>query len=323
LPPSYTYQLIEKHFDCEHGNELVCLIVKEDSMKRILLMMLAGIAAWNTGAFCQILAYEVKVDTSIYDLYTWAGFYFYPGPGIEDIYSLNDPSSGNSRARPGMLLGAYKRKNSNKFDILSFSGKIGMGTMPDSISGVGNGEINVRCFLSINFINDDPEWECLANYIDYTEPGYRGYFKVLNANGDVLLSDTGNAQYGFDGQNTYVFTGGPRLSSSSVCKAWRFRSNINSGSHNNLSKVSGVYPKIMTAYGPQGDYCIRFAPSSGGKTSITLFDMLGRCVFSKDIGSVNAPMTITIPENGIPPSPFVAKVRNENGTVLRKELPVR
>jgi hypothetical protein len=52
-------------------------------------------------------------------------------------------------------------------------------------------------------------------------------------------------------------------------------------------------------------------------------DMLGRRIFPKDIGNVLSPVTFTIPENGVPPSPFVTKVQDEKGTVLRKEIPIK
>ena len=106
-------------------------------------------------------------------------------------------------------------------------------------------------------------------------------------------------------------------------KAWRFRTDVSSAPPKGFAKTASSIPNAMMTFGPTGDYRISLTPVSGGKTSVTLFDMLGRCVFSKDIGNLTGPVTYTIPENGVPATPFIAKVKDEKGVLLKKELPVR
>ena len=210
----------------------------------------------------------------------------------------------------GFFLTAYKNKNSDQYDIYSFTGKIGSIIIRDSLWS------NSSFLFSQTFIDADPDWECLVTYRIYPESFSR--FKVLDNNGATLLADTGSCIYGYDGQNTYVLQ--PRENG---CRAWRFRTNVSSASPNGLAKTSRAIPNAMMTFGPTGDYRITLAPASSGKTSVTLTDMLGRCVFSRDFGNLTSPVTFTIPENGVPPSPFITKVQDEKGTYLRKEIPIR
>lgn len=74
---------------------------------------------------------------------------------------------------------------------------------------------------------------------------------------------------------------------------------------------------------PDGGYRVSLLPSTGGQTELQLFDIAGRCVFTKMLESVKSPMSFTIPENNIPNSPFIAKVRNGAGSYVQKQVPVR
>jgi hypothetical protein len=279
-------------------------------MKKIL-MVLAVLVVWNTDARGQALVYELNVDTSLYltdqasDIYA---FYIFPDPELMEASDLLQ-----KMASCGMLAKVYRKKNSNAYDIYSFSGKIGSGILPDSTECR-----RIYVCLSRTFINDDPAWECLAVYEHYDNTKVFYTFKVFNSDNTVLLSGSGGAGYGYDGQNTYVYS-----TDGSHYKAWRFRTNVSSSSPNALSKTASSFPHAMMTYGPTGDYRITLAPAGGGKTSVQLFDMLGRNIFSKNIDNITSPMSFTISENNVPQSPFIAKVKDERGVSMKREIPVR
>ncbi len=79
----------------------------------------------------------------------------------------------------------------------------------------------------------------------------------------------------------------------------------------------------MMTFGTSGDYRISLQPAGGGKTTVQLFDLLGRLIFAKTIDEITRLTSFTIPESGMPRTPFVAKVRDGNGTAVRREVPVR
>jgi hypothetical protein len=291
--------------------------VRMEEMKKRILTAISILIAWNFQALGQVPEFEFSVDTSIY-----AGPYtnyvnVYPGPNtdFDNVYSYQ---------ASGKALLAARKKNSTQYDIFSFTGKIGSMTIPDPTDSTIT-SYNGYMF-SQTFIDNDPQWECI---VWYRGSSYCGtypaidYFKVFDNDGTVLLSDTGSAYYGLAGQNTYVFRVMYDCNSVRKFKAWRFRTNVSSASPGGLAKSAGSIPHAMMAFGPSGDYRITLAPASGGKTSVTLTDMLGRQVFSREVGNLTSPVTFTIRETGVPPTPFVAKVRNEKGTVAKREIPVR
>ena len=66
-------------------------------------------------------------------------------------------------------------------------------------------KMNLRIAFSLNIIDDDPSWESLVSYWMYnndsTETIY--YYKVFDHDGTELLSGSGLASYGYDGNSTY------------------------------------------------------------------------------------------------------------------------
>ncbi len=54
-----------------------------------------------------------------------------------------------------------------------------------------------------------------------------------------------------------------------------------------------------------------------------LFDLVGRCIFSKQIDNISQHVSFTIPESNLPQTPFIAKVSNSNGSVVKKEIIVK
>jgi hypothetical protein len=123
-------------------------------------------------------------DTSIYmKSFTW-GFSFYPGPLIAGI-SLDDYSS-------SIFLKAFLKKNSNQFDIYSYSGKIGSTIVPF----VNNAKSSITWLqFSCYLLDDDDHWETIV-YIE--KEGENRSFKVYDDDGTELLSGFGRAYYGVD-----------------------------------------------------------------------------------------------------------------------------
>jgi hypothetical protein len=273
-------------------------------MKKMMLAAIVGLMMWNAKAATPPQANYCTFDTSVYESYP-AEVSCFPGPHEQIAHA----SSGETN---GILCSVYKKKGSNQYDIFTLTGKIGSIIIPSY--GTSN-----EILISQTFIDEDADWECIENYRNYPETFLHSV--VLDADGTVLLSDTGSRsiRYAYDFQNTYVY----RQVGDYSYKYWRFRTNVSSSSPNALSKTAGSFPHAMMAYGPTGDYRIRLAPAGGGKTSVQLFDMLGRNVFSKNIDNITSPVTFTIPENNVPQSPFIAKVKDEKGVSIKREIPVK
>jgi hypothetical protein len=175
-------------------------------------------------------------------------------------------------------------------------------------------------------IDDDNEWESLVNYRIQSGTGTTSaYFKVFDHNGTEILADSGMAFYGFDGNNTYIvnLTGnifGRRLNYDS----WLFRTNISTESPKTLAKAKSIQQSPMQIYGlPGGDYRVTLTPSSGNQINFQMFDLLGRCVFDKQIENLNRPVSFTVPEGNVPNSPFIAKFNDGNNSIVKKQIPVK
>ena len=127
---------------------------------------------------------------------------------------------------------------------------------------------------------------------------------------------------GFDGNNTYVCL--RNTDYALTFKAWRFRTDITSAAPPALAKSTSSHgPLPMMTFGPAGDYRVSLQPAGGGKTSLQMFDLLGRCIFTKTIDDLTRPVSFTVPAGNVPRTPFVARVRDENGASMQREIPVR
>lgn len=229
-----------------------------------------------------------RIDTSVYEI---ADFTIIPIAGPETAYY-----EGRGRIAFTTMLSAYRKKGTDQFDIFSFTGKVGTVTI------IGIQGSNIFVFPSQKFIDNDDEWEYIVN------KEMPSSFSVIDDDQSVLLSGSGNVDYGFDGENTYVLDRyAPNPSFPEIeQKVWRFRTNVASNAPPSLSKstTSPLHP-IMT-YGLTGNYRVSLAPSGEGKTTLQLFDMLGRCIFARQIDNITKPVTFTVPEERVPRSPFVA-----------------
>jgi hypothetical protein len=258
--------------------------------------------------FAQQLVYDFKIDTTKYG-----------GLGIETIVipfpninamSFFSSNLGLAQYNTNLFCQALKLKNSNQYDIYALEGKVGTVNI-----NIPSGAEVYNAIISQTILDNDNGWEYILNYKDTTTVMNHFLFKVVDDNSMVLLSDSGWANYGFDGQNTYVISSFPDGS----YKIWKFRSNISSTSPS-LAKTSASAAPIM-ALMPSGNFRINLAPSSNGQTSIQLFDMLGRLVFAKNIQEMKTQTSFVIPSSNIPKSPFMTKVNNGNGVFYQKEIP--
>jgi hypothetical protein len=255
--------------------------------------------------FAQQLVYEFKIDTAKYED-SPITTYVIPHPNISAMRFISSVT--NTFSNTNLWCQALKLKNSNQYDIYALEGKAGTVTI-----NIPSNAYTCLAIISQTILDNDDGWEYILNYVD-TITGH-WMFTVVDDNNAVLLSDSGMANYGFDGQNTYVMS---YLNDGSL-KIWKFRSNVSSASPG-LAKTSASAAPIM-ALMPSGDFRINLAPSANGQTSIQLFDMLGRLVFAKNIQDMRTQTSYVIPSNNIPKSPFITKVNNGNGVFYQKEIP--
>jgi hypothetical protein len=278
---------------------------------RTTVLLLASLQV-NALSITPVHVGSISIDTSIYDL-GYYGCSFVPGPGIE--WQSND-----KRLYGDILLQGFRKKNSNQIDIYSFNGKIGTTVLP-MCNEKNTTDVIEEIVLSCTMLDDDIEWESLVTYRKQSVAGL--FFKVFDHDGTEILADSGPAFYGFDGNNTYIvmLTGNIfRLN----YDTWRFRTNISSESPKTLSKTKSIQSSPMQIYGlPGGDYRVTLSPSSGNQINFQMFDLLGRCVFDKQIENLNRSVSFTVPEGNVPNSPFIAKVNDGNNTVVKKQIPVK
>jgi hypothetical protein len=274
---------------------------QRNNMFKVAVLFLLPVAL-----FAQQLVYEFKIDTAKYDSYQ-ISTNVVPHPNINaKVFgpSFIDMNLGNTY----LWCQALKLKNSNQYDIYALEGKEGTVTI-----NIPSNAINCHAIISQTILDNDNGWEYILNYVD-TITGH-WMFTIIDDNNAVLLSDSGSANYGFDGQNTYVIS----YSFDGSYKVWKFRSNVSSTSPG-LAKTSASAAPIM-ALMPSGNFRINLAQSSNGQTSIQLFDMLGRLVFAKNIQDMKTQTSYVIPSTNIPKSPFMTKVNNGNGVFYQKEIP--
>ena len=267
--------------------------------------------------FAQELFSSFSVDTNVYnDFYNTGSWYegvsikavrgpLFVGTGVtfEEGLGLFD------------ILLCYQKKGTEQFDVFSFNGKCGSIKIPSSAFPSEAHLISI--FISQTYLDADADFECLVSYY-FPDPNIAmpTYFKALDEDGNQILSDSGTAGYGFDGRDTYVWT----ITDNRTIKTWRFRTNVSYASRP-LAKTN-IFPGPMMACLPSGDFRVNLQPSSGG-TSVQIFDMLGRQVFNKIVQNIKESMSFNIPSRDIPNSPFVARVNNQSGSFIKKEIPVR
>jgi hypothetical protein len=279
--------------------------MKKSSLLAAVLMMILHL---DVNGITPVFVGEFKVDTSLYDNTYRVHISYIPGPFMDFSSGYLKDNESN------MFVCAYLKKNSNQFDFYSYTGKIGTSIIPVANQMRDYGNI----LFSRNMLDEDANWESI---VFWPTGGTRWCSKVFDDDGTELLSDTLlRIYYGFDGNSTYVVGCSDEDGS---FKAWRFRTNIASSSHP-LAKSQSASPGLMTIYGQDnGNYRVTLSPSSGNQVNFQMFDLLGRCIFSKQINNITSPQSFTIPEQNVPKSPFVAKFTDKNGSVYKKQIPVK
>jgi hypothetical protein len=251
---------------------------------------------------------RISVDTTLYEAGIESYCRFIPSPFVSGVRDMNDYTKIQTYLIP------FLKKNSNKIDIYSLNGYIGSSVIP-----IIKEEKVFQILLSCKIIDDDDGWESI---VWYSKNEIEIYFKVFDDAGDELLADSGRALYAADLNNTFVVTWRP--GSFPYYDSWRFRTNLSSESPKSLAKTKSIQSSPMQIYGLSGgDYRVTLSPSSGNQINFQMFDLLGRCVFDKQIQNLTSPVSFTVPEENVPNSPFIAKVNDGNGSVVKKQIPVK
>jgi len=284
--------------------------MKKSVLHAAVLMMILHL---EVNGITPVLVGEFEVDLSQYTTpkISFGRPIYCPGPAV----SYADERTDGLGA--GMFVQAFLKKNSNQFDFYSYTGKIGTSVIP----GINDPNLIIH-FISFSrtMLDEDSNWESIVQYrLDTTDLICS---KVFDDDGTELLSDISRLNYGIDGKNTYVVSDYNSNYGKYSLKAWRFRTNIASAYP--LAKSQATSPGLMTIYGQDnGNYRVTLSPSSGNQVNFQMFDLLGRCIFSKQINNITSTQTFTIPESNVPNTPFIAKVKDKKEVVYKKQIPVR
>jgi len=257
-----------------------------------------------------VLVDEFTVDTSLYANDDPTGLFYNPCPG--PYLFMNGP---NSLISPNMMLKILRKKNSNEVDIYSYAGKIGTSVVPVFVPSIDEyPTVRMSCF----FIDSDSRWESIVRYSD----GTTDRFKVFDDDGTELLAGEGaDVGYGFDGINTYVTVLVNRIPFS--MKTWRFRTDFASSGSPQMAKKAYSVP-LMQIYGLSNDaYRVTLTPESGNRLHFQIFDLLGRCTYSRTIGNISEPASFILSKEEVPETPFIAKTSNGKSATAKKVIPVR
>jgi len=279
-------------------------------MKRWGLLLLTAMVLHGGVAFGQIDSFEVVYDTVKYDFKMFRNANFIPFPD----YSVLPNNIGDLGSQVSNVAGL--RKGTTIVDILTFGRVVGSTTINNVPLDGMDGFIQYAVF-SKTIIDADSDWECIFDY----NKNYTSKYYLVDDDGRVILSSDKRMYFAADGNSTYV-TENSFSGNITPHKVWRFRTNLAQSSAPQLAKKSNA-PLPMMVFGAGGNYNISLQPAGAGKTSVQLFDFLGRVVFDKTIENITKPVTYTIPEKSLPQTPFVAKVKNGDVTAVKKEIPVR
>lgn len=189
---------------------------------------------------------------------------------------------------------AYRKQNSNKFDIYSFPGLCGTSYIPFNIDSTYILEIDFSCTM----LDEDSEWEAIVNYVN-ADNLQEYHFKVYDDDGTEILADSGfYAVYGFDGKNTYIMNRSA-LKGSGVgnkMKAWRFRTNVLPQPFSALAKTKpeSVH-QFQMLNGFEDTYRISLSQTSDNLINFQVTNLRGESLFSKKIQNLSTPVTLFVP----------------------------
>jgi hypothetical protein len=276
-------------------------------MKRLLIVIPGLVFCLASNSNGQELVYDFQPDSAIYSSMD-SRFVIVAPEDLTAKYSID-------------FYFTLERRNSDIIDIFARTGKIGSCRInKDLYNQYGDNPPRI----TQKVFDSDDGWEIL----------YQNYFGVLLVDddgttlfkyGDGVANDTirYSSSIGFDGNSTYICIQTLTNSFLRPYKLYRFRTNISPTSPHTLTKKA-VVPNTMMVFGASsGDYQVSLIPTGGGKTTVQLFDMLGRLVFEKRIDDLTKPVSFSIPAEQSSRTPFITRVQDQNGTVLKKEIPVR
>lgn len=258
---------------------------------------LAFFLAFPFALFAQQLIATFTIDTSLYT--------------STPITVAQDPVNYHW----GDYCAAYRKKNSDQVDLFNFKGKVASITVP--FSTIPSSSSLYMTYVSQTFIDNDSGWESSISYYNTTGTDITYNFKLFDDNGTVLLSDVGFASLVYDGKNTYVCA----ATNSGLRKAWQFRINI-AAAFPALQKQS-VLEQPSISFNPSGVFRVALNKTANGETTIQLFNLLGQAFYLQTIPANMSNFNFTIPSIGIPASPFITKISNENGDYTQKFIPVK
>jgi hypothetical protein len=289
-------------------------------IKTLVTILVSCLSIISAGERITPVVSEYTIDTSLYETYRLNDggdrYKFVNAIKSARIYSgpLVERNQGSYFT---IFFKAYVRKNTTQIDLYSFNGKSGSINIP---SLQDSNLVSVA--FSQTFIDNDPEWEILANLRNFTTDEL--HFSLFDDDGTELISDGGSAYLGFDGYNTYTIAQKGDFNDLFTIKSWKFRTNINQSGGSLSKKSASTAAPVMMTYGmPDGRYRVTLAPSSGGTTQMQMFDLAGRCLFSKQIENITQPVSFIVPDNNVPQTPFITKVSNGSGVTVKKELLVK
>lgn len=232
----------------------------------LLLIVLPCNAQSNRPA--PVLVSDYSIDTSLYDLQV---------SNFQVNRLIRGPATINFSPEY-VPVAAYRRKNSDCFDIYSFEGKCGTSRIPL----VNDSSYSYWIFFSCTMIDEDTGWESMVNIYEF----YEASFKIYDEDGVEILSDSGHAYYGFDGNNTYVLNPNPV-----PIKTWRFRTNIVSSS-SSLAKSKNISNSQMQVFG--NFLKASLSPAKDGSIGLEIYDLSGNLLSSKLITDISESVTFPI-----------------------------
>jgi hypothetical protein len=262
----------------------------------------------------QELAFESKnLDTNIYD-WTKSGV----------VYQRLSPLYGNGiDSRLSQLRNNfYFNKKTGQYDIFVNETKVASVNCLDTVQYK-----HLFCqLISQTVFNSNDDWEVLWGYSDSVDL-YHSH-TILTASDRTIIwksqSDEVGGQVYFDDKYTYLSV---TLNKESGYNAryYRFHPAIPSVNSTLLKKSSASTGLLqpLFSFNPAGDYTLKLNRSSGGATNVSLLNLLGQQIFSKNIPNLDNEVTITLPSGTVIPQTMITKVQNSNGTLFAKTMPMR
>ena len=263
----------------------------------------------------QELAFEIgDIDTTIYDPYTDCYAYI-------NIDQLQSYKVVNTFPR---LSSVYLNKITNQYDIFIKGEKVSSFSI---INPINNRSVVMPRLATQTIFNSDMDWEVLWDIAD-TVTAKVGMLLCTSGGATIWQSQSNESCFAstslyYDGTYIYIeawYNNGNKIS----IRYYRFHPSISS-TNPGLSKsaFSSKVPVPVFSTGYAGDIKIKLAQSPAGATTVSVFNLLGRQLFSQTVPNLKKDITFTIPSQSVPGSPIIGRVQNVHGQSTAKTIPVR